>query len=91
MSELRTSLVKVAAEGRLADIAFRKKFPTMWNVLPRPKIVADSVEYKNFVNACDKVVEVFSKKEAQEEVRKNGSIGVNECLRYMQLNNMLNA
>lgn len=84
MSELRNKLIKIAAEGRIATNEFIKRFPKAWNVIPRPSFVTESSEYKKLLDVTADVVQAFTAKEAQEEIRLNGPISVEECARYMQ-------
>ena len=91
MSELRNKLIKIAAEGRIATNEFIKRFPKAWNVVPRPTFVTESSEYKKLLDVTDNVVKAFTTKEAQEEIRLNGPISVEECARYMQLTAKINA
>lgn len=91
MSELRTKLIKIAAEGRIAANEFQRRFPKAWNVLPRPTFVTESSEYKKLLDVTDLVVKAFTTKEAQEEINKNGAISVEECVRYMQTVKKINA
>jgi hypothetical protein len=92
MSELRNKLIKIAAEGRIASDEFRKRFPKEWNsILPRPAYVTESSEYKKLLDVTGNVVKAFTTKEAQEEIRLNGPISVEECARYMQTLKIKNA
>lgn len=84
MSELRTKLIKIAAEGRIATNEFIKRFPKAWDILPRPAFVTESSEYKKLLDVTDLVVKAFTTKEAQEEIKNNGAISVEECACYMQ-------
>lgn len=84
MSELRNKLIKIAAEGRIASEEFRKRFPAEWNAIPRPAYVSESKEFKKLLDVTADVVKAFTTKEAQEEIRLNGAISVEECARYMQ-------
>ena len=91
MSELRNKLIKIAAEGRIASDEFRKRFPKEWNGIPRPAYVSESSEFKKLLDVTNLVVKAFTTKEAQEEIRLNGPISVEECARYMQLTAKINA
>lgn len=91
MSELRTKLIKIAAEGRIAANEFQRRFPKAWDILPRPAFVTESSEYKKLLDVTDLVVKAFTTKEAQEEIKNNGAISVEECARYMQTVNKINA
>lgn len=91
MSELRTKLIKIAAKGRIAASEFQRRFPKAWNVLPRPTFVSESKEYNNLLEVTDEVVKAFTTKEAQEEIRKNGAISIEECVRYMKTEAKINA
>lgn len=91
MSELRNKLIKIAAEGRIASDEFRKRFPKEWNAIPRPAYVSESSEFKKLLDVTNLVVKAFTTKEAQEEIRLNGAISVEECARYMQNTAKINA